>query len=93
MFHLCARHETVIDGDAHLPVLDELDPEQSFDVRTQTTPAQAGAYSDILMTTRLPAASMSHKGPNDKSMGKFQGAMMPVTLHLRSALSRCGASN
>jgi hypothetical protein len=151
---LGARHQAVIDRDAHLPVLDELDPEQPRDMRrvdavvgeyrrafatefqgdgheigcrrpcataaptsglpviqqvvptqrgeclckihpsldhrdvirgvglgddVETTSAQAGAYSDILMITRLPAASMSHRGPNDKSIGKFQGAMMPVT--------------
>src|SRR3954454_15038286 len=41
--------------------------------------AQAGVYSDGLMTTRLPAASISTSGPTERSKGKFQGTMLPTT--------------
>ena len=46
---------------------------------SRRTSAQAGVYSDGLMTTRLPAASISTSGPTERSNGKFQGTMFPTT--------------
>ena len=40
---------------------------------------QAGVYSEGLMITRLPPASMSTSGPRLRSYGKFQGTMLPMT--------------
>jgi len=39
----------------------------------------AGVYSEGLMIALLPAASMSTSGPSERSNGKFQGEMFPIT--------------
>ena len=46
---------------------------------SRSSSAQAGVYSDGLITTRLPAASISTSGPTERSNGKFQGTMLPTT--------------
>ena len=46
---------------------------------SRSSSPHAGAYSEGLITTRFPAASISTSGPTDRSKGKFQGTMLPIT--------------
>ena len=46
---------------------------------SRSSSAHAGVYSEGLITTRLPAASISTSGPTERSNGKFQGTMLPTT--------------
>src|ERR1700679_3447851 len=49
------------------------------DTMSRSSAEQAGVYSDGLMMTRLPAANISIRGPIERSKGKFQGTILPMT--------------
>ena len=49
------------------------------DTISRTSSEQAGVYSEGFRIARLPAASMSTSGPSERSKGKFQGDMLPIT--------------
>ncbi len=46
---------------------------------SRSSSEQAGVCSEGFSTTRLPAASISTSGPTERSKGKFQGLMLPIT--------------